>query len=217
MRLYHSAIEMMYSEPEFAYLFLVMSVEAIASAVYADLKPSNEGEGRTELDQYLDSDFPGWREYCNISTPEERKRVTNMLLNRAYFTRRKFRKFVNENLPEVFWSETEDDAKPGGYGSDKSIHEWEKIDKAALKNTLNSIYSARSKLVHEGVRFPASIVMGHFRLLPSYALPEILEAGLTGVDGQEASLRVPPLLTFERLASRSLIEFLRKQGASPVE
>ncbi len=47
MRLYHSAIEMMYTEPEFAYLFLVMSLESISSATYKDLS----------LDQYDDEEL----------------------------------------------------------------------------------------------------------------------------------------------------------------
>jgi hypothetical protein len=231
MRLYHSAVEMMYSEPEFAYLFLVMSLEAVASAVYTDLRPSDKGERRTDLDHYLDSAYPGWREHCDISTPEKRKQVIDMLLTEAYFVRRKFRKFVRENLPDTFWSETEDDAKPDylsgiiaagpdGMGreyirhSDKTIQEWERIDKASLKDTLDSIYGARSKFVHEGVRFPASIVIGHFRRVPWGAFDELLETKSADPMGEEVFLDVPPLLTFERLVSYSLVGFLSKQGSN---
>ncbi len=49
MRLYHSAIEMMYTEPEFAYLFLVMSLELISSATYKDLSLDRYDD--EELDQ----------------------------------------------------------------------------------------------------------------------------------------------------------------------
>ncbi len=38
IRLYHSAIEQMYTEPEFAYVYLVMSIEAIASVFYNRLR-----------------------------------------------------------------------------------------------------------------------------------------------------------------------------------
>lgn len=231
MRLYHSAVEMMYSEPEFAYLFLVTSLEAIASAVYSDLRPGDKGKRHTELDHYLDSAYPGWREYCDISTPEKRTQVIEMLLTEAYFVRRKFRKFIRENLPDTFWSETEDDAKPDYLfsvfaagpdrmgreyvrHSDKTIQEGERIDTSRLKDTLDSIYSARSKFVHEGVRFPTSIVIGHFRRLPWGAFDELLETRSADPMSEELFLDVPPLLTFERLVSYSLVEFLNKQGSS---
>lgn len=230
MRLYHSAIEMMYSEPGFAYLFLLMSLEAIASAVYADFRPSGRGEAGMDLDHYLDSRYPGWCKCCDISTPEKKNQVIDMLLSEAYFVRRKFRKFVRENLPDAFWSEEEDDAKPNylsgvisagpnGMGrecirhSDKTIQEWERIDKASLKDTLDRIYSARSKFVHEGVRFPASIVIGHFRRIRPEAMDEVFQTRLTEpTGGEKVFLNVPPLLTFERLVSYSLVEFLSKQG-----
>ncbi len=35
-----------------------------------------------------------------------------LLNNKVYLTGRKFCDFVVKNLPELFWSETEDDAKP---------------------------------------------------------------------------------------------------------
>lgn len=228
MRLYHSAIEMMYSEPEFAYLFLVMSVEAIASWVYADLKPSDKAEPG-DVDHYLNSSFPGWQKYCDISTPQKKEQVVNMLLKESYFVRRKFRKFITENLPETFWSETEDDAKqdyvysmigpgPNGHGkeyfhhSDKTTQNWEKIEKVNLKDTLDKIYSARARFVHEGVKFPASIVVGHFRHIPSEAFHEMLNSQSLDSARQEVFLDVPPLLTFERMVNYSLIGFLRKQG-----
>jgi hypothetical protein len=228
LRLYHSAIEMMYSEPEFAYLFLVMSLESIASAIYSDLKPDDTNEGRTDLDQYLDSSYPGWRKYCDISTLEKKKRVVDMLLTKAYLNRRKFREFVFKNLPDTFWSVTEDDAKPdylyeiitaGSFvmgkrdirHSDKTIQELEKIDRTSLKDTLDRIYSARSEFVHEGVRFPMSIVMGHFRRIPWAAVNELFDKRFTDSTSDEVFLDVPPLLTFERMVSSSLVGFLINQ------
>lgn len=236
MRLYHSAVEMMYAEPEFAYVFLVMSVEAISSAVYHDFRPSEEGEGRTELDHFLDSQYPDWRKLCDTSTPERKDLVFDMLLTPAYFVGRKFRDFIRENLPEHFWSETEDDAKPDymnivvgagpdGRGreyvshADLTIRDRERIDRNVLPRTLNNVYAARSKLIHEGVRLPASIVMGHYRMLPREAVEEAM-AELLQSSGLGASppLPMPPLITFERLVSYSMVEFLRKQspGQPPV-
>lgn len=230
-RLYHAAVEMMYAEPEFAYLFLVMSLEAIASAVYEDIKPSDEGEGRTELEHYLDSAYPGWRQHCKITDAQERGRVVDMLLTKAFFSRRKFRTFVSDNLPEKFWVESEDDAKPeylysvigsgpNGRGreeirrSDKTIQEWEKINRDELSIVLDRIYGARSKLVHEGIRFPGSIVTGHFRNVPWDAFTEVMGSRLDDPHNEQQFLDVPPLLTFERLVSYALVEFLSKHDHS---
>jgi len=55
MRLYHSAVEMMYTEPEFSYLFLVTALETVSSVVYKDYRPENE-------EDFLNSRFPGWNE-----------------------------------------------------------------------------------------------------------------------------------------------------------
>jgi len=169
MRLYHSAIEMMYVDPEFAYLFLVTALETISSVVYKDYGPENEKE-------FLNSRFPGWNEGL---TEEQRISLKEVLLRNENFTFQKLLKFVTENLPEKFWSETQDDAKPEYYTSvigagpdgkgeerisraDITIQDFEKIKKENLKKALRAIYSARSSLVHEGVRFPESIVLGYF-------------------------------------------------------
>jgi len=217
-RLYHSAVKMLYTEPEFAYLFLVMSLEAISSAVHRDLKPSDiEGN---YIDRYLDSTYPRWRQLCNISTPERKSKVEEMLLSEAYITRRKFSKFVEENTPERFWSETEDDAKPDyltsevwpvrsaeGFGADEqishsdiTIHDKERIKKENLRQVLKNVYDTRSKLIHTGERLPTSIVIG---LLPKIPYGD----GSTF----EKQLPIPPILTFERLVSYSMTEFLCKQ------
>jgi len=206
MRLYHSAVGMMYTEPEFSYLFLVTCLEAISSAVYKDYRPNNEEE-------FLDSRFPEWRGLLNTLPPKKKEELKKVLLTNEKFTFRKLSKFVNENVPERFWSEKEDDAKPDYLTkiiessgqerisrSDITIQEWEKIEKRKSSKVLRDIYTARSKLIHEGIRLPSSIVVGHFQWLPIDAI-ETLEEGL----------QIPPLLTLERLVSYSMVEFLRKQ------
>ena len=216
MRLYHSAVEMMYVDPEFAYLFLVTALETISSVVYKDYKPENEKE-------FLDSRFPGWKKGL---TEEQRNSLKEILLKGENFTFQKLLKFVIENLPERFWSETKDDAKPDymtsiiGLGhdgkgeerishSDITILDFEKIQKKNLKRTLRDVYDVRSGLVHGGIRFPESIVIGHFRSLPVGALGEMTPFG----NQTKRKLKIPPLLTFERLVSYSMVEFLRKRHA----
>ena len=102
MRFYHSAIEMMYIEPEFAYLFLVTALETISSVVYRDYQPEDEEE-------FLDSRFPGWKEGL---TENKRASLKEVLLKNENFTFQKLRRFVTENLPVQYWSEAQDDAKP---------------------------------------------------------------------------------------------------------
>ena len=89
----------------------------------------------------------------------------------------------SENLPEKFWSEKDDDSKPdylksiiypgkNGKGeekishSDLSILDFEKFEKKQLKKALQKVYQARSRLVHEGIRFPGNIILGHFSRIP---------------------------------------------------
>jgi hypothetical protein len=215
MRFYHSAIEMMYIEPEFAYLFLVTALETISSVIYRDYRPEDEEE-------FLDSRFPGWK---GGLTENQRAHAKEVLLKGENFTFQKLLRFVTENLPERFWSETQDDAKPeyltsviwpGSEGkgeerisrTDMRIQDSEKIEKEDLKKTLRAIYDARSGLVHEGIRLPESIVIGHFRRVPIGVLGEMTPFGHQA----KRILKIPPLLTFERLVSYSMIEFLRKQG-----
>lgn len=155
MRLYHSAVEMMYTDPEFSYLFLITCSEAISSVVYEDYRPNNKEE-------FLDSRFPGWGAPLKNLPPEQRRELKELLLRNEKFAFQKLSKFVNENVPERFWSETEDDAKPDyltqtfepspdGSGrerilhSDVSIQDWEKIEKDGLTTVLRDIYDARSR------------------------------------------------------------------------
>jgi hypothetical protein len=218
MRLYHSAVEMMYTEPEFSYLFLIMCLETISSVAHEDYKPGNEEE-------FLDSRYPGWKVISNYLQPEKGGELKELLLRNEYFTFQKLLKFVEENLPNHFWSEREDDAKPNylsiiigpgpdGYGrpyvseSNLAIQEWEKIEKGSLRQSLRKIYDARSNLIHRGIRLPASIVIGHFPKIPADAFSETMEASM---DKSKPLLQIPPLITLERLVSYSLVEFLRRQ------
>jgi len=215
MRLYHSAVEIMYAEPEFSYLFLVASLETISSVVHKDFKPDNEEE-------FLDSRFSGCKTLLNGLLDESKAKLKNLLLSNEKFTFQKVLKFVTENVPDLFWSEKQDDAKPYYYTQvfglgvngtanvsflppDLSIKKYEKIEIESLKNVLRNVYKARSRLIHEGIRLPASIVVGLFKQLPP-------EAFITSIrEEKQTTQQVPPLLTFERLVSYTIVEFLNKQ------
>jgi hypothetical protein len=68
MRLYHSAIDMMYVEPEFSYLLLVTCLESISSGLYVGYLPENEEE-------FLDSRFPGWKRVLNVANETEKNKM----------------------------------------------------------------------------------------------------------------------------------------------
>jgi hypothetical protein len=215
LRLHHSALEIMYADPDFAYLLLITALEAISSIVYADYEPKNEL-------QYLDSRYPEWKKLSIALPPELKITLKEVLMKNEHFISRKFSMFVMENIPDSFWSEREDDAKPdyvysviesGGEEkirrSDKMISQYELIEKQNLRKVLNNIYAVRSKLIHEGRKMPASIVVGLSRVIPIEALGELSVNNET-VNQTRIELPIPPLMTFERLVSYSMVEFLRK-------
>lgn len=209
MRLYHSATEMMYTEPEFSYLFLISSLEAVSSAVIRkkDLIPGNEDDDK---DKFWDSEFKEWKGILNTFSSSQKEQMRRLILKRERFTLRKLVRFVEKNAPERFYNETKDDAKPYHLidNSFTSLWRWEKIERKDLKSVLRNIYDARSRLIHEGIRLPSYISIGHFRKTSAETAAELTAALIK--DKGETSLKIPPLLTFERLVSYSLVEFLRK-------
>ena len=224
IRLYHSATEMMYTEPEFSYLFLISSLEAISSAVIhkKDLIPGGEDDKK---DKFWDSEFPEWKGVLDTFPSGQKEQMRKLILKREKFIFRKLVRFVEKNAPERFFNENVDDAKPdyfnvmigrgpNGLGrkylshSPISLKDREKIKKRDLESVLRKVYKARSQLIHNGIRLPESIVIGHFPRVKAEVMAELTER-ITKYKG-EISLEIPPLLTFERLVSYSLVEFLRK-------
>jgi len=237
MRLYYSAIDLMYTEPEFSYLLLVTCLEAASSAVFKDFEVDDK-------ERFLDSRFPGWGEICNALPVEWKQELKILLLRNEHHTFGRLSKFITENVSADFFSDEKDDAKPDYYAglvgsvnsiknfaqeygidfmveadsddkmigrkyvvrSPQTITEMEKVNKDNLKQALRNIYDARSSLIHEGTRLPRSIVFGLFRGLPTEAEVEILER-----IESKSPMKIPPLLTFERLVSYSMVGFLSKQ------
>ncbi|TKJ43768.1 hypothetical protein CEE35_08480 [Candidatus Aerophobetes bacterium Ae_b3b] len=218
MRLYHSATEMMYTEPEFSYLLLIACLEAISSAVFRQWREPDE-------QKFLDSRIPGWRKIGGDLCSEKREELKALLLKNERFTFQKLAGFVTKNVPEHFWKETEDDAKPhyltrtvwpdpsdSGpehiFYSPATLQDWERIKKEDLVLVMRNIYKVRSQLIHNGIRLPESIVIGHSREVGAEASVELTEAIMK--NKRKISLNIPPLLTFEKLVSYSMVEFLRK-------
>ena len=221
LRFYHAGVRMMYTEPEFAYLFLVICLEAIATLAFKEYVP----EDRTA---YLKDRYRGWEENEKLLAPEARGNFVEMLLRADKFVKRKVVKFVEEHVPDSFWDESQDDSKPyyvtgmvgpgaAGAGqlsfkeSECALKNYERFSKAQLRKVLGRVYSARSKLLHSGINFPSTIVVGLFTRIPAQALTTTMAHAMAG----RTSLDVPPLLTFERLVSRTLVNYL--QNMTPTE
>lgn len=215
MRLYHTAVQLMFAEPEFSYLLLIIAVEAASSVALEDYQPE-------DAEAYLDSRYSSWRELATLLPTNEISRLSDLLLANEHYTFQKLLTFVEKFIPDGFWDQSEDDAKPdylygliggdeSGKGkltispSDKTLQPYELFPKDKLKSVLRSVYDARSRLVHSGVRLPPSIVLGHYRLIPAGAFEEVMESRRQ--DG-EPSLQIPPLQTFERLVSETLVNYL---------
>jgi hypothetical protein len=151
--------------------------------------------------------------------------LRRLLLQNEHFTFAKLAQFVEEFLPESFWEEEFDDAKPESLkawvGPDDSgqarehierdpgkIEDYEKIDRLRLRQVLRAMYDARSALVHSGEPLPSTIVVGLGNRIPAEAAQELLRTALQGVTQD----RVPTLLAIERLVAYSLTEFLSRSG-----
>jgi hypothetical protein len=216
IRLYHTAIQLMFTEPEFSYLLLITCLETISSVVYPKYRPEDEKK-------YLNDRFPGFLETTKTLGLEKQRQLSEILFKNQHFTFRKFAKFIEEFLPNIYWEETEDDAKPeyfyglveggpDGRGvmttklSKNTLQPYEYIEKEKLPATLRNIYNARSKMVHSGTPFPKSIVVGHFRAISVENFAEIIDNTLE--KGEFEPLAVPPLLSFEKLTSYTLTNYL---------
>ena len=202
MSLYHAAVEFMTTRAEFAYLLLVTALEAIASSAFPAFEHPKE-------DDFLASRYPGWKELADSADQEQRLRT--LLLRNEHFTFAKLSAFVETHLPDRFWCEEIDDAKPQRLSScvaiglngeprehigrtSGKIQDWEKIDRTTISTVLRRIYNARSGLVHKGISFPASIVLGLSDRVPAEAIMDMLNLAQA-----EESVRIPTVFTFERL------------------
>ena len=132
---------------------------------------------------------------------------------------------MTDSLPQSFWDGEEDDAKPDYISSvivpgpnfmgeerlsrnSRKLMEWERLAKDELEDALRVVYRARSGLAHQGIPLPASIVVGHYTMIPSGAVNEMFQLAAA----QERKPKLPPLLTFERLVSAAMVGYLTRSG-----
>jgi len=225
LRLYHSAVQMLYSETDMAYLLLMMSLEAVSGVVIADYRLSDDGPLAEE--EYLDNKFAGWKALMQSDTAEERKRIAAILTANERFVKRKLLRFVRCYTPPQFFTQDLDDAKPdyvhsvvmpdpAGLGtervqrSSKRLGKAERIDAGELESMLDTAYDRRSQFVHAGRPFPRGIAIG-FPRIPGECLEEMINTFAHAGGHKVRYPAIPTLLTLDRLVSACLIGYLRSQ------
>lgn len=130
VRLYHKAILLIEEEPDLAYLNLVSSVEVLCQDVELD--------GITLAD--VDSELA---KLVNLLDDNIRDNIKKRILNREKFIKRKFVKFILDNVDDSFW-----------FGDGP---EYGRVEQDKLEGLLGRIYNQRSKTLHSGDPFPATI------------------------------------------------------------
>lgn len=225
-RLYHAAVGMMYEEPELSYVLLVMCLEAISSAAYRGWRPELEGENEEGI---LDKEFPGWRVIPETGEQSRRLRaflhrhLENLLKNRPV-SFQKLLRFVREYIPDEYWSESADDARPTSIAETLPFHLYrtsgesvpydlrnlERLPRDNLEEGLRAVWQRRNELVHGAKRFPESIVFGLSRLLRVETAVQM--AALSETENGQPKLPIPSLLGFERLVSYTMLAYLWKHG-----
>ena len=103
IRFYHTAVQMLYMIQN-SHISFLSHVQAI-SVIFKDYQP-------VDKNKFPDSEFPRMEEVCKVPSRGPTRLFTELLLGNEMYTFRKLARFVNDYLPESFWSEMEDDAKP---------------------------------------------------------------------------------------------------------
>jgi len=132
VRLYYHSILLIEEQPDMAYLNLVSSIETLCG---------NQNIGRVEL---RDLDTGLAKLVDKIGNNGLKQKIERTILKKEKFICRRFREFIIENIEDEFWS---DEERP----------EQGRIDSKTLPELLTRIYNQRSKTLHEGEPFPASI------------------------------------------------------------
>ncbi len=188
VRLYHRAVQVIEEQPDMAYLNLVSAIEVLCQEVdVGEITLSDiDGELAACIDSVADADLRG--------------KITDRIIKRERFIRRRFVKFILDNLEESFWTRSE---RP----------QHGRVDSEQLPALLNRIYDQRSRTLHNGEPFPASI------LSPPLQGAEI-DVALGVIVGEkkwEPGDFIPYPHFFERLVNHVLRTFLKKNQAKTGE
>lgn len=180
-RLYHRALLLVEEEPDFAYLNLVSAIEVLCG---------DTDIGKVTL-QDLNTKLSGL--VRSIDDESLKIEVEAEILKNNRFIKRKFVKFILDNLDENFWDEGER-PKIG------------KIESTDLELLLGRIYDQRSKTLHEGDPFSPSVCHPPI-------LGEEIDISLGEFQGDriwKLKKFIPSVQFFERLVNHVLKTFLKR-------
>jgi hypothetical protein len=185
-RRYHEALRYIPENADISYLLLVSAIEALAAIALEDYRPPMEKilEGRKPVRQYLKS----------LSlTEEEINQVIQTLVKDNPWTQEKFIKFIENNIPDEAWDET--DSLYPGLAFPTLIPQ-----RINLRKALVRLYKRRSARSHSGKPYPAYVTAGTSPLINNEAFRAMLAAS--------ESEKVPPVIWFERVVQGTIYNFI---------
>lgn len=182
---YHLAIQMIEEQPDIAYLNLVSAIEILCQETEFK-KPTLQ-----EYDQNLYNLI-----YNNIADEEIRNKISESILNKPPYIKRKFVNFIINHVENSFWKYKNRPDKPV----------LGRINPDDLPELLEKIYDQRSRTLHNGEPFPIYIfihpIMGGEIPVGS----SIMFAGRKWMKEDY----IPYPYFFERLVRHVLINFLKR-------
>jgi hypothetical protein len=191
-KLYYAGLSLARFDPSGAYVSLVSAIECLAGHHYKKLK--------FDFDQV--DEFDGLRPLlAQLSAlPQARDLVDQCkkkLMKKERFIKQKFCLLASEFLRADFLVDDELYQIPAMVLSAPR-------DESALDESLNHVYKARSKYVHEGKRFPPYIEFGLHQNVP-------VEVGVATLERQFGTTGggvVPAFIWFERIAHLVIKKYL---------
>ena len=186
-RLYSQALALVHQEPDMAYLLVTMAIECVASQAVDGTKTDDEiGKG-------ISSEFRSFMQTLGANESQTRKAIVMAIPQHGRPTYQ-FRAFAEEFCTEELFGE-DDLFRIGTFAHLLPT-------KDTLKRAAISVYEQRSKFVHEGKPYPATIALG---LAPK------VDTRAFQID-DEKGLPIPPFAWAERLAHVSIVNYWRKES-----
>jgi hypothetical protein len=187
-RLYHAALSLSAYDVSTAYFSLVAAIECLAGHHFSGKVFSfGEVEKFKEADRLMALILP----FLTATNIIDQIKIS--LLKGEHFVWQKFRRFVEEFLPDEFWTRDE-------------IHQsyiMPDIRREKLNRFLRKAYDARSAFAHAGTPFPAYVEGGTADRVR-------IAAALEGLALLSAKDFVPVFPWFERLTHSVIIEYVRR-------
>jgi len=188
-RLYKTALELIETRPDIAYLLLISTVESLAKVAFTDYDPGESSKLATpqaNAVQQRAKDFG--------LDDDQAKQLGIDACKGNPWLKRKFKRFLEDFISAeelavkdtVFLVPDSFCAVPG-----------------ELPKTFGKIYDARSANLHQAVPFPNSVGVGMGTSIPWQQLP---------TDWPFVRPDIPPVAWFERTVSHAINRFLAKKG-----